>query len=44
LESPVVSAKDAWEFAQWYDHRAQVESVRRLIETIDGLRKWGREK
>jgi hypothetical protein len=27
-----------------YDHRAQVESVRRLFEVLDGLRKWGSEK
>jgi hypothetical protein len=29
---------------QGYDHRAQVESVRRLVEIVDGLRKWGSEK
>ena len=27
-----------------YDHRAQIESVRRLFEILDGLRKWGSEK
>jgi hypothetical protein len=26
--------------AEGYDHRAQVESVRRLIELLDGLRAW----
>jgi len=30
--------------AQGYDHRAQIESVRRLFEILDGLRKWGSEK
>ena len=29
---------------QGYDHRAQIESVRRLFEIIDGLRQWGSEK
>jgi hypothetical protein len=29
---------------QGYDHRIQIESVRRLFEIIDGVRKWGSEK
>lgn len=26
-----------------FDHRAQVESVRRLIDALDGLRRWGKQ-
>ena len=29
---------------QGYDHRMQVESVRRLFEIIDGVRQWASEK
>jgi hypothetical protein len=27
-----------------YDHRAQIESIRRLFEIIDALRKWGNQR
>ncbi|MBM3979587.1 MAG: hypothetical protein FJ304_04755 [Planctomycetes bacterium] len=30
--------------AEGYDHRAQVESVRRVFEVIDGLHAWGNAK
>ncbi|MCI0701683.1 MAG: hypothetical protein L0241_11425 [Planctomycetia bacterium] len=30
--------------SEGYDHRAQIESLRRVIEVIDGLRKWEAEK
>jgi len=30
--------------AEGYDHRCQIESLRRVIEVIDGLRKWEGEK
>lgn len=30
--------------SEGYDQQAQVESVRRLLEILDGLRKWGSEK
>jgi hypothetical protein len=30
--------------AEGYDHQAQIESVRRLFEILDGVRKWGNEK
>jgi hypothetical protein len=30
--------------AEGYDHRAQVESVRRLFEIVDGLHAWGSAK
>jgi hypothetical protein len=42
----LVTAKDELmaRNVQGYDHRAQIESVRRVFEMIDALRKWGSEK